>query len=114
MLVGVPYLLGGIKVSDPSDPIKDAVRRGDMLCNSISNYVFELLIEQLGYKNWRFEVNGLYPELQFGRDPDVWPIFVDIGDERYAVECEVFVRRIAKDGPDDTTCTEAEAFPPSS
>lgn len=111
MLVGVPYLLGGIKVSDP---VKDAVRRGDMLCNSISNYVFEWLIEQLGHKNWRFEVDGLYPGLQFSLDPDVWPIFVDIGDERYAVECEVFVRRITKGGPDDTTCTEAEAFPSSS
>lgn len=84
----------------------------DRLCDKIDQIVFEHLADSLDVRCGQFAIDGMKPQLQFTRDPNVYPLFVDLGEERLAIEVDVSVWKIVKGSRQDTTCSESEAYPP--
>jgi len=82
--------------------VGDRVRTmGDQLGEAIGDHIWEWLIEKLEYGGWRFGDEDHRPVLLEDEDPDVYPLFVDIADERYLIDVDVTVHRIDKGGSSD-------------
>lgn len=78
----------------------------DRLCDKISDRMVEWLTDELQSNQWRYEVDGKPPELRFCKEPDLWPMFVDLSEQRFEVTCEVFVHPVVKGSPADTSLDE--------
>jgi hypothetical protein len=70
---------------------------GDKLSDHLSDRIFGWLIDELEYGSW----TDFRPVLLEDHDPEVYPLVVDIGDERYLVEVDVTVHQIERGGPSD-------------
>lgn len=82
----------------------------DRLCGRLTDVIFEYLTEKLHSGNFDLSIDGLKPELLFSRDPDVYPLFVDIGDQRLMIEVDVTVWPVEKGSALDITCSEEEVY----
>lgn len=82
----------------------------DQLRDRIDNALFDLLIDRIQSRPTDYAVNGAKPELLFTRDPEIYPLVVDLGDDRFTIEVDVTVRKIDKGSEQDPSCTEEEAY----
>jgi len=82
----------------------------DRVCGKLDQIIFEHVTDSLQDYRSQYAIDGIHPELLFSRHPDTYPLYVDLGDERLAIEIDVSVWKITKGGPSDGSCSENEAF----